>query len=267
MRENQAKHKPPAHRAPPRILSEKKLLTLEATDQLRITEATAGGLADITATLARGDIINRNARLYSSTVLEAAATEARDRVTNGEMIGLMDHPGWTDSAKGKPERIVIKWNRLYMNGPDLKGEGVILDTALGRDLMALRAGGVHLALSTNGYARTTFAPAKTLPAKWTGKPDDLIEVIEDFELLTADVVTDPANTFARIEREAVARRESFRAATKKKTASPSGKAASPKAPPFDPLRSFRIDPDPEVKATGTPAPGFDPMRSFRADQD
>lgn len=182
----------------------------EATRNLTITEAAEGtGLASVTATLARGNIINRNGRYYSATVLERAATSARDRVENGEITGLMDHPGWEDSAKGKPERIVIRWNRLYMQGDDLMGEGLILDTALGRDLMALKTGGVHLALSTNVYGEWHFDRAENIPAPHDGDEDDLIVVMDSIELLTVDVVTDPSNVYAKIHAEAVAMRESF----------------------------------------------------------
>lgn len=182
----------------------------EATRDIAITEASEGtGLASITATLARGNIINRNNRYYSATVLERAAAAARDRTENGEITGLMDHPGWEDSAKGKPERIVIRWNRLWMNGDDLMGEGLILDTALGRDLMALKAGGVHLALSTNAFADWHFDRAENIPAPYDGDDDDLIAVMDSVELITIDVVTDPSNVFAKIHAEATAMRESF----------------------------------------------------------
>jgi len=183
----------------------------EATRNLTITEASEGtGLASITATLARGNIINRNNRFYSATVLERAATAARDRIENGEVTGLMDHPDWwNDPAKGSIERVVIRWNRLYMEGDDLLGEGLILDTSLGRDLMGLKQGGVHLALSTNAYAESHYDRAENVPAPYEGDPDDLISVIDELELLTIDVVTDPSNVFAKIHAEAKALRESF----------------------------------------------------------
>lgn len=179
----------------------------EATTALEIyTEQ--GAVPNITATLARGDIINRNGRYYSATVLERAANEARDRVANGEIIGLMDHPDWGEGDKGAPERIVIRWSRLHMNGPDLMGEGTIVNTALGRDLMALKEGGVHIGLSTNAYALAHWENAEDVPAPYDGDKNDLIEVIDELELLTIDVVNDPSNVFAQIHAEATAKRES-----------------------------------------------------------
>lgn len=183
----------------------------EATTHLTIREGEGQGLGEVTATLARGDIINRNRRYYSRTTLERAANTARDRIQNGEVIGLLDHPNLWDGAKGKTENTVIVWTDLTMDGADLKGTGRILDTSKGRDLMGQYAGGMHLALSTNGYAlERRFVPAKDVPADWDGEADELIEVIDDLELLTIDLVNDPSNVFARIEREAAAVREAHK---------------------------------------------------------
>lgn len=182
----------------------------EATDQVVITTE-AGSVPNITATLSRGNVINRNGRYYPAVELEKAANAAHDRLASGQVIGLMDHPGWEDGNKGKPERTVIKWSRLWMEGPDLMGEGTILNTALGRDLLALREGGVHIALSTNAMARMTFEAAKHVPASYDGDEDDLIAVMTDIELLTIDVVNDPSNVFAAIHAEAVAAREGYTA--------------------------------------------------------
>lgn len=186
-----------------RILTEDLRITpIEAAD-----EAAGEGLATIQATLARGNIINRNQRYYSATVLERAANTARDRINAGQFIGLMDHPDWWDGDKGKPERTVIRWNRLWMDGQDLKGEGLILDTSLGRDLDGLRRGRVHIGLSTNAYATAHYENADDVPAAWDGDKNDLIEVIDDLHLLTVDVVNDPSNVYAAISKEATARRE------------------------------------------------------------
>lgn len=178
----------------------------EATDIVDIATE-AGSLPSITATLTRGNMINRNGRYYSAVELEKAATAAHDRVKAGQLIGLMDHPDFFAGDKGKPERTVIRWSRLWMDGPDLKGEGTILGTALGKDLLALREGGVHIALSTNAYARTSYEQAKHVPAPYDGPEDDLIAVMADIELLGVDVVNNPSNVFAQIHAEAALARE------------------------------------------------------------
>lgn len=182
------------------------------TEEYRITEAPENkGLAVITARLARGNMINRNLRYYSADVLAAAAERASERAEQGMITGLMDHPNWWNGEgdKGKPERIVIRWNKVFMDGADLMGEGLIVNTALGRDLLALHEADVHIGLSTNAYALSDFRPAEDVPAAYDGDKRDWIEVIEELELLTIDVVNDPANEHARILAEARTRRESF----------------------------------------------------------
>lgn len=188
-----------------RILTEDIRIT--PLEGLPIADDGGEGLATIEARLARGDIINRNQRYYSRTVLERAANAARERTESGQFIGLMDHPDWFDGDKGKPERTVIRWSRLWMEGPDLMGEGLVLDTALGRDLDGLRRGKVHIGLSTNAYATAHYENAEDIPAPWDGEKHDLIEVIDDLHLLTVDVVNDPSNVYAAISKEAKARRE------------------------------------------------------------
>lgn len=197
-------------RAPERARDRHRLVT----EAITIREAPeGGGLATVTATLARGNIINRNLRYYSATVLERAATAARDKVAAGKLIGLMDHPNYWDGDgdKGRPERVVIRWNRLWMDGPDLKGEGTIVATALGRDLLAMYDAKVHIGLSTNAYATSHFEKAEDVPAPWDGDPNELIQVIDDIEeLLTIDVVNDPSNVYAQIEQETREARIAYR---------------------------------------------------------
>lgn len=209
------------------------------TEAITIREAPdGGGLATVTATLARGNIINRNWRYYSATVLERAATAARDKVAAGKLIGLMDHPNYWDGDgdKGRPERVVIRWNRLWMDGPDLKGEGTIVGTALGRDLLAMHEAKVHIGLSTNAYVQSHWENAEDVPAPWDGDPHDLIQVVDDIEeLLTIDVVNDPSNVYAAIEQEArEAREKATEAAHRQKEEAMKQEGKNEPAPAPDP---------------------------------
>ena len=165
----------------------------------------SGALAHITATLAEGDHINRNGRYYPSTVLADAANNANKAADRGELIGLLDHPDWFEGNKGTPGKTVLKWERVWMDGASLKGEGKLLDTTAGRDLDSQRRAGVRLGLSTNGMATSKFVKATELDPDL--ESSDLVQVIESFELLTVDVVNDPASVTAAINREARAMRE------------------------------------------------------------
>lgn len=165
----------------------------------------SGYLARITATLTTGDEINRNGRYYPVSVLEEAAVAANKAADRGELIGLLDHPNWDEGNKGTPSKTVIKWERVWMDGSSLMGEGLLLDTTLGRDLDSQRKAKVRLGLSTNGMAASRFVKASELDPDL--ESSDLVQVIESFELLTVDVVNDPANVSAAIRQEARAMRE------------------------------------------------------------
>lgn len=165
----------------------------------------SGALARITATLSTGDEINRNGRYYPASVLADAANTANEAADRGELIGLLDHPDWFEGNKGSPAKTVLKWERVWMDGPKLMGEGLLLDTTAGRDLNAQRRAKVRLGLSTNGMARSRFVRANELDPN--DESTDLIQVVESFELLTVDVVNDPASVGAAINQEARAMRE------------------------------------------------------------
>lgn len=165
----------------------------------------SGALARITATLTTGDEVNRNGRYYPASVLADAAETANQAADRGELIGLLDHPDWSEGNKGTPGKTVIKWERVWMDGPALKGEGKLLDTTAGRDLDAQRKAGVRLGLSTNGMAASRFVKATEIDPD--SESTDLVQVVESFELLTVDVVNDPASVGAAINREARTMRE------------------------------------------------------------
>lgn len=189
---------------PPTLTRER---TRDLTERVTFEDlpAESGALARITATLSTGDEVNRNGRYYPSSVLADAAVAANEAADRGELIGLLDHPDWFEGNKGSPAKTVLKWERVWMDGPRLMGEGLLLDTTAGRDLNAQRKAKVRLGLSTNGMASSRFVKASELDPDL--ESSDLIQVIESFELLTVDVVNDPASVGAAISREARKLRE------------------------------------------------------------
>jgi len=179
----------------------------DLTERVTFEDAPPDGgyLARVTATLTTGDEINGNSRYYPVSVLEGAALEANRAADRGELIGLLDHPMWGEGNKGTPSKTVLKWERVWMDGPKLMGEGLLLDTTAGRDLDSQRKAKVRLGLSINGLAASRFVKASELDPNL--ESSDLVQVIESYELLTVDVVNDPASAGAAIRREARAMRE------------------------------------------------------------
>lgn len=197
---------PPSRASPPPLAGER---ITEITNKVRVEALTdtPGALARITATLSRGDMINRNGNLYPTAVLKAAVPAANEQAEEGALIGLMDHPDWFEGNKGTPSKTVLKWEKVWMDGDDLDAQALILDTAMGRDLFAQHLAGVKIPLSTNALVWGAYRAAKDVGVEWDGDEDDLIFVAERMELLTTDVVNDPSNVHARINREARERRE------------------------------------------------------------
>ena len=140
----------------PQTLAREKARDLTESVLFEDAPTDSGHLARITATLTTGDEINRNGRYYPSSVLDDAATVANQAADRGELIGLLDHPDWFEGNKGTPAQTVLKWERVWMDGPRLMGEGLLLDTSPGRDLNAQRNAQVPFGLDTHGLATNQF---------------------------------------------------------------------------------------------------------------
>ena len=194
---------PPSRASPPPLAGER---ITEITNKVRVEALTdtPGALARITATLSRGDMINRNGNLYPTAVLKAAVPAANEQAEEGALIGLMDHPDWFEGNRGTPSKTVLKWRRSGWTATTSTRKPSS-DTAMGRDLFAQHLAGVNSA-STNALV-CAYRAAKDVGVEWDGDEDDLIFVAERMELLTTDVVNDPSNVHARINREARERRE------------------------------------------------------------
>lgn len=179
----------------------------EISEAFTIAEDTAGeGLGTVTGVLARGNTLNRNHRYYPTSVLKAAAEASKNAAAEGELIGLIDHPEWHEGDKGSPLKIAVNWQRVYMDGDNLMGDGLIVDTHSGRELLGLKRGKVKLGLSTNGYATSHYVPVDELGAEATEDVDSgvqFVQFVDELHLLTVDVVNDPSNVHARINRESV----------------------------------------------------------------
>lgn len=167
-----------------------------------VREETRGGktvvLLDVT--VATAGRVNRNGRLYSREVWQGAVAAAQDDLTPGRLWGLLEHPedGWDtwDPAKGRMERICVRYESLAMDGDVVKATGVVLDTATGRDLRALVEGGIAVGISSNGTGTAKYLKAKEVPGlEAHPDPEAYIEIIQDdYRLLTIDVVSDPSDT-------------------------------------------------------------------------
>lgn len=102
------------------------------------------------AVVSEAGFVNRNGRRYPSDVLQRAFDEIANDLAGHP--GAIDHPappyrlGVTDQG--------ILWERFWAEGNLWYGEGIVIPTAKGKDLMALIEAGVSIGFSTRGYGKT-----------------------------------------------------------------------------------------------------------------
>ncbi len=155
----------------------------------------AAGPRRISGVAKEGDKTNLNRRYFSTAVLTAMVAAAQDAVTGGALYGLVQHPDlWWEGPKGLIENVGIRYDRLWMEGQLMRFEGVIVQTAKGRDLQAVVDAGVRVGMSTNVTGSAQYLPAKEVDPAWPD-PEDILEVVnEDARLVTIDAVMAPADT-------------------------------------------------------------------------
>ncbi len=126
---------------------------------VRLSEAQQGKPRTIHAVGITADVVNGNGRRYSSEVLQAAVDEARANISRSSLnagrfiplLGEAEHP--SDKASGRPNVLetVVRWTDIDFDGAHVLLDGVILETAKGRDILAIMEGGVLPGISQRGY--------------------------------------------------------------------------------------------------------------------
>lgn len=126
----------------------------------------------------KADTPNGNRRVYPKGILESAIRSTAQMVTEGRMLGELDHP---DDAKIHLDKVSHKITKLNMDLTNgfVFGEAEVLSTPAGKILESLIKSGVKLGISSRG-----FGSVKDV--------NGLNEVQEDFKLVTFDIVSDPS---------------------------------------------------------------------------
>lgn len=137
--------------------------------------------------------VNKNKRLYPFSVLDENVKKLQETVAAGGLIGELDHP--TDSIVHFRDAS-HKITKLWWEGNTLMGEGIILNTPLGRVLHALIDGGVRIGISSRGVGN--------------GKVNEngILVIGESYKLITFDAVADPSTHAAFPEKVVTTRKES-----------------------------------------------------------
>lgn len=123
------------------------------------------------------DAVNKNKRQYPFAVLESNVKKLNKTISEGGLIGELDHP--SDSIvhfKEASHKIV----KLWWEDKNLMGEGVILGTPCGRILRSLINDGVRIGISSRGVGNGKV------------NEDGILVIGESYKLITFDAVADPS---------------------------------------------------------------------------
>ena len=142
-------------------------------------------LLTIRGTASRGGVINKNRRLYPTSVLVKATEKAQAAIKQGRLLGEVDHP----EDYGSLGRTAIKFTKLYMQGDDMLFEGEVLATKAGEHLALLLRSGVGVGISTRGYG--SVRPVD-------GPDGTFYEVQPDYELKGIDCVLEASNAYGKV---------------------------------------------------------------------
>lgn len=124
-------------------------------DGLSINEAKGDNgtsMMYIEGIFAQAEVLNGNKRVYPKHILENAVKEYNaNYLAKGKSIGEFNHP---DYPVPKWDNAAIMIKELRMDGNNVYGKALVLDTEKGKHLQALIKGGYNVGVSTRGLGNT-----------------------------------------------------------------------------------------------------------------
>ena len=154
-----------------------KLITEHVEELNYITEATGKGKeVYIEGIFMQGDKKNRNGRVYPMSVLGPAVEKYnKEQVMKGRAVGELNHP---DGPTVNLDKVSHRITELRIEGSNVIGKALILDTPMGKIVKGLVEGGCQLGVSSRGMGSLE-------------RREGAMYVKEDFALSTVDIVQDP----------------------------------------------------------------------------
>jgi hypothetical protein len=156
-----------------------KLITEQSEDLQYVTEATDKGEKNvyIEGVFMQGDKKNRNGRVYPMKVLQPAVEKyINEQVKKGRAVGELNHP---DGPTVNLDKVSHRITDLRIEGNNIVGKALILNTPMGQIVKGLVEGGCQLGVSSRGMGSLE-------------RQKDAMYVKEDFILSTVDIVQDPS---------------------------------------------------------------------------
>ena len=145
-----------------------------------LTEATSDGKKElyIEGIFAQAEKKNRNGRIYPKTVMEGALNPyVTNYVAKNRALGELSHP--ENRPQVKPELASHRIVSLKMEGDDVMGKALVLNTPQGNILRGLLEGGTQMGVSTRGLGSVS----ERANASYVGS---------DYIISAIDAVIDPS---------------------------------------------------------------------------
>lgn len=132
----------------------------------------------------RADVPNKNRRIYSRSILDREASKLMEGVRksgNRGIIGELDHP---ESSVVNLKNACLGVLDIKWKGNDQLGDVEVLNTPSGNILKEILLAGYIPGISSRGMG--------SVESTIYEEEEDVVEVQDDFELLTWDAVSDPS---------------------------------------------------------------------------
>ena len=163
-------------------------------NEMDLHEATIAGSKTIKfkGKFQEAEAINKNKRMYPYVVLDKNVGNLQETIDAGGLVGELDHP--TDSIIHFANAS-HKVTKLWWEGNNLMGEGIVLNTPMGKLLQSLINDGVRVGISSRGVGNGKV------------NEDGILVIGESYKLITFDAVADPSTNAAFQEKVISTRKE------------------------------------------------------------
>lgn len=161
-------------------------LLVESSDNVEVlTEDTQNGKQlYIEGVFAQANVKNGNGRIYERKIMEQAVHKYNtDYTSKNRALGELNHP---DRPFADPAEAAIRIVRMEMNGDNVEGKAIVLNTPKGQIVKGLLEGGFALGVSTRGLGSLKEA-------------NGLKYVQDDFMMTAVDTVDNPSAPDAYVQ--------------------------------------------------------------------
>ena len=153
-------------------------------------EATSSAYLKLTGVFQKGNVPNGNNRIYRTELLVRENKRFQSKINQGTALGKGYHPDIFDA--GGPAGVTDVAHRIiktWMEGDIVRGELLVLKTAIGKDIEAIIAGGGKIGISSRGYG----SMERHEKIKIAGRVFKNVFVVdENYVLETYDLVLTPS---------------------------------------------------------------------------